>query len=79
MTTSSLSIGELEANYPLYCKALKMLIGKTKRAGTASHICWHRLRLLLARCPGSTSLGEADVDDQSDLSNNGSVWGRCSD
>ena len=30
MTTSSLSIGELEANYPLYCKALKMLIRQNK-------------------------------------------------
>ena len=31
MSTSSISIGDLEAKYPLYCKALKMLIkqGKT--------------------------------------------------
>ena len=31
MSTPNLSIGELEAKYPLYCKALKMLIkqGKT--------------------------------------------------
>ena len=30
MTTSSLSIGELETNYPLYCKPLKMLIRQNK-------------------------------------------------
>ena len=30
MSTSNLSIGELEAKYPLYCKALKLLIKQEK-------------------------------------------------
>ena len=52
MTTSSVSIGELEAKYPLYCKALKMLIkqGKT-RAELQRTLCWDRLCLLHRSLP----------------------------
>ena len=46
MGTSNLSIGELEAKYPLYCKALKMLIKQEKiSAGLERTLCWDRLRL----------------------------------
>ena len=47
MATSNLTIGELEAKYPLYCKALKLLLrqGKTK-AQLQRTLCWDRLRLL---------------------------------
>ena len=46
MSTTSLSIGELEAKYPLYCKALKMLIkqGKTS-AELERKLCLDRLRI----------------------------------
>ncbi len=52
MTTSSLSIGELEASYPLYCKAMKILIrqGKTGRELQRT-VCWDRLRLLHLSLP----------------------------
>ena len=52
MTTSSVSIGEFEAKYPLYCKALKMLIkqGKTSAEIQRTH-CWDRLRLLHRSLP----------------------------
>ena len=52
MNTSNLSIGVLEAKYPLYCKALKMLI---KQGRTITNIqqtlCWDRLRLLHRSLP----------------------------
>jgi hypothetical protein len=45
--TTPLSIGELEASYPLYCKALRMLV----RDGISEHkarrtVCWSRLETL---------------------------------
>ena len=47
MGTSNLSIGELEAKYPLYCKALKMLIKQGKTSAELERtLCWDRLRLL---------------------------------
>ena len=52
MSTSNLSIGELEAKYPLYCKALKMLIKQGKiRAEIERTLCWYRLRLLHRSLP----------------------------
>ena len=52
MSTSNLSIGELEAKYPLYCKALKMLIKQGKiRAEIERTLCWDRLRLLHRSLP----------------------------
>ncbi|MBM5800933.1 MAG: DUF3136 domain-containing protein [Cyanobacteria bacterium K_DeepCast_35m_m2_023] len=44
---AAVCIGELEAQYPLYCKALRMLVrdgaslNKVKRT-----VCWQRLELL---------------------------------
>ena len=47
MSASSISIGELEAKYPLYCKALKMLIKQGKTSTELQRtLCWDRLRLL---------------------------------
>ena len=53
MSTSSISVGELEAKYPLYCKALKMLIkqGKTS-AALQRTLCWARLCLLHSHLQG---------------------------
>ena len=59
MSTSNLSIGELEAKYALYCKALKMLIkqGKT-RAELERTLCWDRLRLLHRSLPKQYKFSE---------------------
>lgn len=45
--TTTLTIGELEASYSLYCKALRILIreGKTIEQIKRS-VCWHRLTAL---------------------------------
>ncbi|MFN5116712.1 MAG: DUF3136 domain-containing protein [Cyanobacteriota bacterium] len=45
--TTALTIGELEASYPLYCKALRILIreGKTIEQIQRS-VCWSRLEKL---------------------------------
>ena len=52
MSTSNLSIGELEAKYPLYCKALKMLIKQGKTSAELERtLCWDRLRLLHRSLP----------------------------
>ena len=48
MAASSLSVGELEAQYPLYCKAMRILvrdgitINKARRT-----VCWQKLEILL--------------------------------
>ena len=75
MTTSSLSIGELEANYPLYCKALKMLIRQNKTGPELRRtVCWHRLRLLHRSLPRQYKSPERlMLMIQADLFNNGSV------
>ena len=47
MAASSLSVGELEAQYPLYCKAMRILvcdgvtINKARRT-----VCWQKLEIL---------------------------------
>ena len=47
MSASSISIGELEAKYSLYCKALKMLIKQGKTSTELQRtLCWDRLRVL---------------------------------
>ena len=52
MSTSSISVGELEAKYPLYCKALKMLIKQDKTSAELQRtLCWDRLRLLHRSLP----------------------------
>ena len=52
MSTSSISIGELEAKYLLYCKALKMLIKQGKTSAELQRtLCWDRLCLLHRSLP----------------------------
>ena len=52
MSASSISIGELEAKYPLYCKALKMLIKQGKTSSELQRtLCWDRLCLLHRSLP----------------------------
>ena len=46
-STAPLTIGELEASYPVYCKALRLLVrdgvSETKARRT---VCWSRLETL---------------------------------
>jgi hypothetical protein len=43
----ALTIGELEASYPLYCKALRILIREEKTIKQIQRsVCWHRLEKL---------------------------------
>jgi hypothetical protein len=45
--TTTLTIGELEASYPLYCKALRILIREEKPIEQIQRsVCWHRLSTL---------------------------------
>lgn len=45
--TTALSIGELEASYPLYCRALRILIREEKTLEQIRRsVCWHRLESL---------------------------------
>ena len=42
-----LSIGSLEASYPMYCKAMRILIREGKSlAQIQRSVCWDRLRSL---------------------------------
>lgn len=44
---STLTIGELEANYSLYCKALRMLIREGRSLVKIQRtVCWQRLETL---------------------------------
>ena len=51
-STATLTIGEWEAGYPMYCKALRILIrdgvSETKARRT---LCWSRLETLHRSCP----------------------------
>jgi hypothetical protein len=48
-----LTIGELEASYPLYCKALRLLIQEGKTiAKVRRTVCWQRLATLHHCMPG---------------------------
>ena len=43
----SITIGELEANYQLYCKALKMLIAEKRTLNKIQKtVCWGKLATL---------------------------------
>ena len=43
----SITIGELEANYQLYCKALKMLIAEKRTLNKIKKtVCWGKLATL---------------------------------
>jgi DNA-binding NarL/FixJ family response regulator len=45
--TPSITIGELEANYQLYCKAMKMLIAENRSLKKIQRtVCWSRLDTL---------------------------------
>ena len=42
-----LTVGELEANYPLYCKAMRILTRVGKSATKVRRtVCWQRLEML---------------------------------
>ncbi len=44
---ASITIGELEANYQLYCKAMKMLIAEKRTLNKIQRtVCWARLETL---------------------------------
>ena len=45
--TPSLTIGELEANYSLYCKAMRLLIIEGRSLKKIQRtVCWQRLEIL---------------------------------
>jgi len=45
--TTALTIGELEASFPPYCKALRILIREEKTIEQIQRsVCWHRLETL---------------------------------
>lgn len=45
--SSMLTIGQLEAGYPLYCKALRILIREERTINQIKRsVCWHRLEQL---------------------------------
>ena len=47
MSEASITIGELEANYQLYCKALKMLVAEKRTLKKIQRtVCWSRLETL---------------------------------
>lgn len=49
----SLTIGELEANYSLYCKAMRLLIREGRSLKKIQRtVCWHRLAKLHCCLPG---------------------------
>ena len=57
MTTSSsapkITIGELEANYSLYCKAMRLLLREGKSINKIRRtVCWQRLEILHNCLPG---------------------------
>ena len=48
-----ITIDELEAKYPLYCKALKLLVKDSRGVEEIKRsLCWDRLRLLHRSLPG---------------------------
>ncbi len=53
MSTAKLTIGELEAGYPLYCKALRRLIEKGSSTQQIQRtVCWSHLETLNRCLPG---------------------------
>ena len=53
MSAAKLTIGELEAGYPLYCKALRRLLkqGRTSKEIQRT-VCWSHLETLNRCLPG---------------------------
>ncbi len=53
MSTAKLTIGELEAGYPLYCKALRRLLQQGRTADQIKKtVCWSHLETLNRCLPG---------------------------
>jgi hypothetical protein len=53
LTATTLTIGELEANYSLYCKAMRLLIREGKSLNKVRRtVCWERLQTLHNCLPG---------------------------
>jgi len=53
--TSTLTIGELEASYPMYCKALRILVRDGVSESKARRtVCWSRLATLHSSLPRVT-------------------------
>jgi hypothetical protein len=51
--TTTLTVGELEASYGMYCKALRILIREGKSIEQIQRsVCWHRLDTLYRSLPG---------------------------
>jgi hypothetical protein len=47
MAASSLSVGELEDQYPLYCKAMRILVRDGVTINKARRtVCWQKLEIL---------------------------------
>ncbi|MBM5816279.1 MAG: DUF3136 domain-containing protein [Cyanobacteriota bacterium] len=50
--TTTLTLGELEASYSLYCKAMRILIREGKTIDKIKRsVCWHRLHVLHTSMP----------------------------
>ena len=48
----ALTVGQLEAGYPMYCKALRMLIREGSTLNRIKRtLCWQRLELLHTTLP----------------------------
>ena len=53
MPAAKLTIGELEAGYPLYCKALRRLLQEGRSAKEIQRtVCWSHLETLNRCLPG---------------------------
>mgnify|MGYP000846198583 FL=1 len=53
MPAAKLTIGELEAGYPLYCKALRRLLQQGRTADQIQRtVCWSHLETLNRCLPG---------------------------
>ena len=53
MATAKLTIGELEAGYPLYCKALRRLLQQGRTADQIKRtVCWSHLETFNRCLPG---------------------------
>ena len=53
MATAKLTIGELEAGYPLYCKALRRLLQQGRTPDQIQRtVCWSHLETLNRCLPG---------------------------
>ncbi|EAU73323.1 DUF3136 domain-containing protein [Synechococcus sp. RS9916] len=55
MAQAKLTIGELEAGYPLYCKALRRLLKEGRSVDDIKKtVCWGHLETLTAACQADT-------------------------